>query len=195
MEGTPSVQERHYQAAAVDRSFERWAGGERATLVILPTGTGKTVVAGRAARRAIDRHGRRTLFLAHREELIRIAIDRGEARNGWSMPTPSPLFALFAVVGLVGSSVGCASESAPTIDCDTATVVSYSELRAVTYCTSCHGAGRADAGVRLDTYDGAVASADASADTIADGSMPENGALPDDVATEFYAWAQCGQPE
>lgn len=107
------------------------------------------------------------------------------------MRTLSSMF----VVGVVIGSVGCASESAPTIDCDTTTVVSYSELRAVPYCTSCHGAGRAEGGVRLDTYEGAVASADASADTIADGSMPENGTMPDDVATEFHAWVQCGQPE
>jgi superfamily II DNA or RNA helicase len=71
-----SVQERHYQAAAVERAFERWEGGEKDTLVILPTGTGKTVVAGKTARRALDRHGRRTLFLAHREELIRQAVDK-----------------------------------------------------------------------------------------------------------------------
>jgi superfamily II DNA or RNA helicase len=36
----------------------------------MPVGTGKTVCAGLVARRALDELGRRTLFLAHREELI-----------------------------------------------------------------------------------------------------------------------------
>jgi superfamily II DNA or RNA helicase len=76
MEAPNAVQERHYQSAAVEAAFARWEGGERDTLVILPTGTGKTVVAGKAARRALDEHGRRTLFLAHREELIRQAQDK-----------------------------------------------------------------------------------------------------------------------
>ncbi len=76
MEAPNAVQERHYQAAAVEAAFGRWEHGERDTLVILPTGTGKTVVAGQAARRALDRHDRRTLFLAHREELIHQACDK-----------------------------------------------------------------------------------------------------------------------
>ncbi len=76
METANAVQERHYQTAAVEAAFGRWEHGERDTLVILPTGTGKTVVAGQTARLALDQHRRRTLFLAHREELIHQARDK-----------------------------------------------------------------------------------------------------------------------
>lgn len=71
-----TVQDREYQVLSRDRSFERWQSGDQATLVILPTGCGKTVVAGMIARKAKDEFRRRTLFLAHREELINQAADK-----------------------------------------------------------------------------------------------------------------------
>lgn len=64
------IQDRAYQVKSRDRAFEEWEGGTPSTLLVLPTGTGKTVVAGMIHRRALDVHGRRGLFLAHREELI-----------------------------------------------------------------------------------------------------------------------------
>ncbi len=71
-----SVQYRQYQVDAADRAFEEWKGGVKATLAILPTGTGKTVLSGIVAKRARREFNRRTLFLAHREELITQAADK-----------------------------------------------------------------------------------------------------------------------
>jgi superfamily II DNA or RNA helicase len=71
-----SVQDRYYQAEATDAAFGKWEGGSQSTLLILPTGTGKTVVSGKVCRRAIDQYQRRSLFLAHREELITQAADK-----------------------------------------------------------------------------------------------------------------------
>lgn len=92
--------------------------------------------------------------------------------------------------------VGCAEDdAATTIDCDTATVVGYSELTAFSYCTSCHGANRAEENMRFDTYDDAVANAEEAQATVADGSMPEDTTMPDSAKQELYTWVQCGQPE
>lgn len=70
------VQDREYQVTARDRVFGEWGRGTASTLLVLPTGTGKTIVAGMVHRKAIDDHGRRGLFIAHREELIRQAVDK-----------------------------------------------------------------------------------------------------------------------
>jgi superfamily II DNA or RNA helicase len=44
-------QMRPYQEMAVRNTFERWEAGDVATLVCLPTGTGKTVVFSEVMRR------------------------------------------------------------------------------------------------------------------------------------------------
>ena len=84
---------RPYQAAAVAAVRERFAAGDRATLVVLPTGTGKTVVFAEVARRVVAK-GRRALVLAHRRELldqaigklaatgVRAELEQGPARAG-----------------------------------------------------------------------------------------------------------------
>jgi superfamily II DNA or RNA helicase len=70
-----AFQERPYQRAFLEGDDQfpgvlaAWSGGDDAVLGVLPTGTGKTVCAGLVARHAAGL-GRRTLFLAHREELI-----------------------------------------------------------------------------------------------------------------------------
>lgn len=66
---------RPYQVAAVAGVRERFAAGDRATLLVLPTGTGKTVVFAEVARRVVAR-GRRVLVLAHRRELLEQAIGK-----------------------------------------------------------------------------------------------------------------------
>jgi superfamily II DNA or RNA helicase len=71
---------RPYQAAAVEAIRAAYAAGDRATLAVLATGLGKTVIAAEVARRCADR-GRRLLFLAHRAELITQAAGKLEARG------------------------------------------------------------------------------------------------------------------
>ena len=71
----PAPTLRAYQTAAVDAVRARYAAGDRATLLVLPTGTGKTVVFAEIARRVVERGGR-VLILAHRDELLSQAADK-----------------------------------------------------------------------------------------------------------------------
>lgn len=57
---------REYQSEAIGAAFFEWLD-KQSTLIVLPTGTGKTVVAAEIINRV---QPKRTLFLAHREELI-----------------------------------------------------------------------------------------------------------------------------
>lgn len=66
--GEPMVL-RHYQSAAVDAVRDAARRG-RNPLVVMPTGTGKTVVFAELIRSAEARVGGRTLVLAHRAELL-----------------------------------------------------------------------------------------------------------------------------
>jgi len=66
------VKLRSYQQAAVDAVFEAWQAA-RSTLIVQPTGTGKTIVFAHV----IDRlPAGRVMVLAHREELIFQAADK-----------------------------------------------------------------------------------------------------------------------
>lgn len=60
---------RPYQQAARDAVHAQWAAGNRRTLLVLPTGTGKTIVFAKLAEDAV-RRGQRVLILAHRGELL-----------------------------------------------------------------------------------------------------------------------------
>jgi len=71
---------RPYQTASVNAIFRSWQEA-RATLLVLPTGTGKTIVFADVARR-LAADGGQTLILAHRDELIRQAVDKLEASTG-----------------------------------------------------------------------------------------------------------------
>ena len=66
---------RPYQLEAVDAVRARYVEGDRATLLVMATGTGKTTVFGEIARRTIA-NSKRVLVLAHRDELIRQAATR-----------------------------------------------------------------------------------------------------------------------
>lgn len=66
---------RPYQAEAKTSVFEQWDKGFKRTLVVLPTGTGKTVVFAKIAEECV-REGSRVLILAHRGELLEQAADK-----------------------------------------------------------------------------------------------------------------------
>lgn len=66
---------RPYQAEAKSSVFEQWDQGFSKTLVVLPTGTGKTVVFAKIAEECV-RNGNRVLILAHRGELLEQASDK-----------------------------------------------------------------------------------------------------------------------
>ena len=63
-----------YQQEAIDAIYDRFAVGVKRQLVVLPTGTGKTVVFAHA----ISERGGRSLVLGHRDELIGQAVDKIE---------------------------------------------------------------------------------------------------------------------
>lgn len=60
---------RDYQRAAIDGARAQLRAGKRAVLLVMPTGTGKTVVFSEAIRLAAEKRGR-ALVLAHRTELL-----------------------------------------------------------------------------------------------------------------------------
>ncbi|MEM9455518.1 MAG: DEAD/DEAH box helicase [Myxococcota bacterium] len=62
---------RGYQQAAVDAVMHRHAEGARRLLLYLPTGSGKTVIGALVIERMLARRrGTRTLFIAHRPEIL-----------------------------------------------------------------------------------------------------------------------------
>lgn len=66
---------RPYQEEAITAARNEFKAGRRSTLIVLPTGLGKTVVFGMIARRVAE-NGHRALILAHREELIEQAVNK-----------------------------------------------------------------------------------------------------------------------
>ena len=66
---------RPYQQQARDRIHAEWDAGHTRTLLVLPTGTGKTIVFASVAADQV-RAGDRVLILAHRGELLEQAADK-----------------------------------------------------------------------------------------------------------------------
>lgn len=66
---------RPYQQEAKDAIFSEWEQGHDKTLLVLPTGTGKTIVFAKTAEECV-RRGKRVLILAHRGELLEQAADK-----------------------------------------------------------------------------------------------------------------------
>lgn len=66
---------RPYQAEAKAAVFEQWDKGTFKTLLVLPTGCGKTIVFAKVAEDCV-RQGYRVLILAHRGELLEQAADK-----------------------------------------------------------------------------------------------------------------------
>ncbi len=66
---------RPYQIEARDAILREWEEGRKRTLLVLPTGTGKTVCFASVVRERV-RNGSRALVMAHRGELLNQAADK-----------------------------------------------------------------------------------------------------------------------
>lgn len=69
------MQLRPYQTEAKDAVLREWNSGYDKTLLVLPTGCGKTVVFSKVAEACV-KNGGRVLILAHRAELLEQAADK-----------------------------------------------------------------------------------------------------------------------
>ena len=72
---------RPYQQEAKEAVFEQWDNGIRKTLLVLPTGCGKTIVFAKVTEDCV-RKGDRVLILAHRGELLDQAADKLKKTTG-----------------------------------------------------------------------------------------------------------------
>ena len=72
---------RPYQQEAREAIFEQWDSGVLKTLLVLPTGCGKTIVFAKVTEDCV-RRGDRVLILAHRGELLEQAADKIRQSTG-----------------------------------------------------------------------------------------------------------------
>lgn len=72
---------RPYQQEAKEAILAEWAKGHQRTLLVLPTGTGKTIVFSKLTEDLV-RNGERVLILAHRGELLEQAADKLSQATG-----------------------------------------------------------------------------------------------------------------
>lgn len=95
---------RPYQQQAKDAIFSEWENGIKKTLLVLPTGCGKTIVFAKVAEECV-KGGSRVLILAHRGELLDQAADKIGKSTGLGCATEKAeqtcLGSLFRIV--VGS--------------------------------------------------------------------------------------------
>lgn len=72
---------RPYQDEAKNQIFTEWGKGIKKTLLVLPTGTGKTIVFAKVTEDCVKK-GERVLIMAHRGELLDQAADKIEKATG-----------------------------------------------------------------------------------------------------------------
>ncbi len=72
---------RKYQNEAKEAVFNEWEQGHKRTLLVLPTGTGKTIVFAKVTEDCV-KQGKRVLILAHRGELLDQAADKIKKATG-----------------------------------------------------------------------------------------------------------------
>lgn len=77
---------RPYQKEAENAVFENWNNGTKKTLLVLPTGCGKTIVFAKITEECV-RQGDRVLILAHRGELLDQAADKIAKATGLGCAT------------------------------------------------------------------------------------------------------------
>lgn len=80
------MQLRPYQQEAKDSIFQEWDKGILKTLLVLPTGCGKTIVFAKVTEECV-RKGDRVLILAHRGELLEQAADKIAKATGLGCAT------------------------------------------------------------------------------------------------------------
>lgn len=81
MSGESKLALRPYQAEAKYAVLGEWEAGRLRTLLVLPTGCGKTIVFAKIAEAEV-KAGRRVLILAHRGELLAQAADKIQKATG-----------------------------------------------------------------------------------------------------------------
>lgn len=72
---------RKYQEEARSAIFGEWEKGNNKTLLVLPTGAGKTIVFSKVAEQCV-KSGQRVLIMAHRGELLNQAADKINTSTG-----------------------------------------------------------------------------------------------------------------
>lgn len=77
---------RPYQKEAKEAVFRQWGKGARRTLLVLPTGCGKTIVFAKITEECVC-NGDRVLILAHRGELLEQAADKIAKATGLGCAT------------------------------------------------------------------------------------------------------------
>ncbi|MDT2260531.1 DEAD/DEAH box helicase family protein [Paenibacillus larvae] len=77
---------RDYQQSARESIQDEWEKGVKRTLLVLPTGCGKTIVFSKVIEDRV-RLGERVLVLAHRGELLEQAADKLEKSTGLKCAT------------------------------------------------------------------------------------------------------------
>lgn len=80
------MQLRPYQQEAKDSIFAEWDNGIKKTLLVLPTGCGKTIVFAKVTEQCVQ-DGDRVLILAHRGELLDQAADKIAKSTGLGCAT------------------------------------------------------------------------------------------------------------
>ena len=81
---TNGMELRPYQQAAMAAVQAEWQAGRRKTLLVLPTGCGKTIVFCKLAEELV-RQGQRVLILAHRGELLEQRRPSCKRARAWSV--------------------------------------------------------------------------------------------------------------
>lgn len=76
-----SISLRPYQEEARTKIKDEWDKGNKKTLLVLPTGCGKTIVFAKVAEDMVKK-GKRVLILAHRAELLEQAADKIKKSTG-----------------------------------------------------------------------------------------------------------------
>lgn len=104
------MQLRPYQEEAKQAIFDEWNKGINRTLLVLPTGCGKTIVFAKVTEEQV-KQGDRVLILAHRFELLQQACDKIEQATGLKSAMEKAEYTY-----LYGKLVSCGSRFCPDVD-------------------------------------------------------------------------------